>query len=265
LQRRCFQERGLAGEILKKRREELGFDIKEVSDTLKISSEYLFAIENDMFDKLPVAVYTVGYIRCYAKYLEVDAGPVISNFTSHLSSPKPSTIIPVSSSRRKVPVWAYAMLLLLAGLLAFAVYTYTWKNLPNQTWGPAAEKVRPAVKGENIMPAVPSPPNSAPVKKPADSNSEGDNMSESVPMVADKSEHQLGITASDTVWLRIRFGNGKQEEMLLRSGESKSWKFEGPVALKIGNAGGITLKFDGKDLGVPGDPGKVLDLTLPRS
>ena len=66
----------------------MGLDIKEVSDTLKISSEYLISIENDMFDRLPVAVYTVGYIRCYAKYLEVDAGPVISDFTSHLASPQ---------------------------------------------------------------------------------------------------------------------------------------------------------------------------------
>ena len=90
-------------------------------------------------------------------------------------------------------------------------------------------------------------------------------MNESAPAVAVKGEHQLGITASDTVWLRIRFENGKQEEMLLKSGKSKSWKFGGPAVLKIGNAGGITLKFDGKDLGVPGDPGKVLDLTLPQS
>ena len=163
LQRHYFQERGLAGEILKKRREELGFDIKEVSDTLKISSEYLISIENDMFDRLPVAVYTVGYIRCYAKYLEVDAGPVISSFTSHLASPKPSTIIPVSSSRRKVPVYVYAILLLLAGLSAFAVYTYTWKNRPNLTLGPTVEKVVPSVKEENIIPAVPSAANSAPV------------------------------------------------------------------------------------------------------
>ena len=76
----------MSGEIFKKRREELGLDINEVSDTLKISSEYLISIENDMFDRLPVAVYTVGYIRCYAKYLEVDAGPVIANFSSHLLS-----------------------------------------------------------------------------------------------------------------------------------------------------------------------------------
>jgi len=105
--------------------------------------------------------------------------------------------------------------------------------------------------------------NSAPAKKPAARNPEVNHMNESVPEVAAKSEHQIEITASDTVWILIKFENGKQEEMLLRSGTSKSLKFGGPAVLKIGNAGGITLKFDGKDLGVLGDTGRVMELTLP--
>ena len=256
----------MSGEIFKKRREELGLDINEVSDTLKISSEYLISIENDMFDRLPVAVYTVGYIRCYAKYLEVDAGPVISDFTSHLASPtKPSTIIPVSSSRRKVPVYVYAILLLIAGLSAFAVYTYTREYGPNLTKVTAVEKVVPSVKERNIMPVVPLPLNNESAIKSEDIKPAGNNMNESVPAVAVQGEHQLEVTASSAVWLRIRFENGKQEEMLFKSGESKTWKFAGPAVLKLGNAGGVTLKLDGKDLGVPGDPGKVLELTLPQS
>ena len=44
---------------------------------------------------------------------------------------------------------------------------------------------------------------------------------------------------------------------------SKDWSFAGSAVLKIGNAGGIALKFDGKDLGVPGKPGQVLNLKFP--
>jgi cytoskeletal protein RodZ len=252
----------VAGEILKKRREELGVEIKEVSDILKISSEYLSAIENDMFDKLPVAVYTIGYIRCYAKYLEVDAGPVIANFTSHLASPKPSTIIPVSSSRRNAPFYVYAIFFLLVGLLAFAVYIYTGEN---RTEGLKTEKIKAPVKVENTIPAVPSATNSVPVTMPELRNPEENQINESVPAVVEKEEHQLEITATDTVWLRIGFENGKFEEVLLKAGTPKSWEFEGPAQLKIGNAGGVTLKFDGKDLGVPGNPGQVLDLKFPPS
>lgn len=71
------------------------------------------------------------------------------------------------------------------------------------------------------------------------------------------------MIASDTVWLQMQYENGKIEEMLLKPGMSKDLDFEGSVVLKLGNAGGIALKFDGKDLGVPGKPGQVLKISLP--
>jgi len=88
---------------------------------------------------------------------------------------------------------------------------------------------------------------------------------EPVPTAPVKKAHQVVITASDTVWLQIRFEDGKIEEVLLRSGDSKRWEFDGTAVLKIGNAGGVSLKFDGKDLGIPGNAGQVLNLTFPQS
>lgn len=139
----------MAGEVFKKKREELGINIEEAAEVLKIGPEYLIAIENDIFDKLPVAVYTIGYIRCYAKYLNVDAEPVIANFTSHLSSPKPSTIIPVASSRRKVPVYIYIASVLLAALIVFVVAVYI---LNNRAGDLSTENIRVPVPEKSCTP-----------------------------------------------------------------------------------------------------------------
>jgi cytoskeleton protein RodZ len=252
----------LAGEILKKRREELGIDIREAADALKISPEYLSAIENDIFDKLPVAVYTIGYIRCYAKYLNIDAEPVILNFVSHLTTPKPSTIIPVSSSKRKAPVYFYLVFALVAGALTFIVYAYMVKN---RTDVMTAEKVAPAVEEKIPVPAAPPADAVAPVTVPVETKPEEIKTSEPVPAAPDKKAHQVVVTASDAVWLQISFEDGKTEEVLLRSGDSKRWEYDGTAVLKIGNAGGVSLKFDGKDLGIPGQTGQVLNLTFPQS
>ena len=254
----------MAGEILKKAREESGADINEVSDALKIRPEYLSAIENDSFDQLPVAVYTIGYIRCYAKYLGVEAEPVIIDFVSHLASPKPSTIIPVSSSKRKVPLYLYVILAILIGLPAVAVYNYTVKSSTN---GMTAEKINPPGTGEKPLRADPVPATAAPGGTARESISPAGTQAVAGGQVVpvDKKEHQLGITANDTAWIQIRFENGKVEEMTLRSGDSKDWRFADQVTLRIGNAGGVALKFDGKDLGVPGDPAQVLDLTFPQN
>lgn len=253
----------MAGEILKKRRDELGVDLHEVSDTLKISSEYLSSIENDDFDRLPVAVYTIGYIRCYAKYLGVEAEPIIIDFVSHLASPKPSTIIPISSSKRKLPLYLYVILALLIGLPTVAAYNYMMKN---RTVGVTTEKVTPSGTGEKPLPADSRQTEAVPVSTLKDRIAPADRQAVTGGEVpADKKEHQLEITANDTAWIQMRFENGKVEEMTLRSGSSKDWRFADPVTVRIGNAGGVTLKFDGKDLGVLGDPGQVLDLTFPRS
>ena len=251
----------MAGEILKKRREELGIDIREASDALKISSEYLSAIENDIFDKLPVAVYTIGYIRCYAKYLDVDAEPVIANFVSHLATPQPSTIIPVSSFKRKVPLYFYLIFAFAAGVLTYVVYTFTVKN---QTDVMTAEKVAPAVEEKTPVPSAPPADTVVPVTEPVETKPEEMKISEPAPAAPDKKAHQVVITASDTVWLQIRFEDGKTDEVLLRAGDSKHWEFDDTAVLKIGNAGGVSLKFDGKDLGVPGNAGQVLNLTFPQ-
>ena len=250
----------LAGEIFKKRREELGIDIKEASDILKIGSEYLYAIENDIFDRLPVAVYTIGYIRCYAKYLDVDAGPVIASFTSHLTSPKPSTIIPVASSMRKVPGYTYVALAFLAGLLIFVVYVNTSKNRAGDQ---PAENI--TISRTEKKPLQTTPPNAAneSIRTSKDNVALTSGLTVAGQTPEDKKEHHLIIAASDTVWVQIRYENGKVEEALLRSGMSKDWSFPGSAVLKIGNAGGIALKFDGKDLGVPGNPGQVLNLNFP--
>jgi cytoskeleton protein RodZ len=254
---------GLAGELLKEKREALGVDIREVSTILKISSKYLSAIENDNFDNLPVAVYTIGYIRCYAKYLGVEAGPVIANFTSHLSSPKPSTIIPISSSTQKVSRYFYALLVVLAGLSVFAVYTYTVKN---RTSAITAEKVIPSVKQNPAIPPAPVAIDNtpvSPVSKAADSVPNENKINEPVPAVADKNGHSLEIKSLDTVWMRISFENGKSEEVTLRAGASHKWEFGDTATLKVGNAGGIVMNFDGKDLGPLGKTGEVLTMTFP--
>ncbi|MFO0754309.1 MAG: DUF4115 domain-containing protein [Thermodesulfovibrionales bacterium] len=57
--------------VLKKRREELGKDINEIAEITRIKRSYLRAIEEDDFEKLPVEVYTKGYIREYAEFLAI--------------------------------------------------------------------------------------------------------------------------------------------------------------------------------------------------
>ncbi|MFZ6017133.1 MAG: helix-turn-helix domain-containing protein [Nitrospirota bacterium] len=79
----------MVGEILKKRREESGQDLREIAKTLKIRYDYLKAIEDENFEKLPVEVYIRGYIREYAKILNINPEAAIKAYTQQVSSPLP--------------------------------------------------------------------------------------------------------------------------------------------------------------------------------
>ncbi len=239
----------MAGELLKKRREDLGLSVQEAAETLKIRADYLSAIESDTFEKLPVPVYTVGYIRSYAKYLNVDSEPIVRYYSEHLAQPKTAAIMPVAFSRRRNPV-LYSIIgtisvLLVLGLLFLIYYSpekdAVSKPVASPAKAPAAQQAesRPAPHQTLSPPAPPT---------------------EAQPAI----EHNVDIAAEETTWLSIKFSDGKKEEALMRPGDSRSWKFSKQAILKIGNAGGVKIKFDGADLGTPGSTGEVVTMALPK-
>jgi flagellar basal body rod protein FlgF len=84
------------------------------------------------------------------------------------------------------------------------------------------------------------------------------------PAIEENTENSLDITANDRTWISVKFEDGKSEEAILSPGDSKSWKFSDRALLKIGNAGGITIHCNGKDMGILGNPGQVKTLSLPE-
>jgi hypothetical protein len=55
--------------VMKKLREDLNRDVKEIAATTRIKESFLKAIENEQYEKLPIEVYARGYIKAYARYL----------------------------------------------------------------------------------------------------------------------------------------------------------------------------------------------------
>lgn len=240
-------EAGLAGEILKNKREELGLEIREVAESLKICEEYLAAIENDAIEKLPVSVYTMGYIRCYAAFVGVDADPIILFYRERLSQPQPSTLIPIAFSRKKGPRIGYLIAVLGVVIIAFLFLPRRpgGRNVELPTMAPAAGKVSEGSQAGSALAETDA------VQRGGAAGAVAAGL------------HSLSVTADDTTWISLTLENGRREEILLRPGQSQKWSFSGKASLKVGNAGGIDVRLDGKDLGKPGSSGQVKNLTLP--
>ncbi len=72
-------------EQLRKARQAKGIELKEVKEATKIRSKYLQALEEEDYNVLPGLVYTVGFLRSYARFLDLDADNLVSTFREEIT------------------------------------------------------------------------------------------------------------------------------------------------------------------------------------
>jgi hypothetical protein len=222
----------LVGEILKKRREELGMDLREISETLKIKYAYLKALEDDDLKNLPAEVYVKAYLNSYARSLKLDPEEMLNAYNLQVAPPpEKRTFQNTESSPQKKTHLKYFLIPSLILCLAIALASMQFKRPP-----------------------APQPPAIIPVE-PAKKN-----LSDQV-----SAQQVLEIKAHDPTWLQVISDKTQSQELMMRPGESVTWHAKNCFSLKIGNAGGIKVLFNGKDIGKLGEKGQVIKLSLPEN
>ena len=63
---------GEFGKELRSERVSRGIELEEISDSTKISSRYLTALEEDQFEQLPGGVFNKGIVRSYARFVGLE-------------------------------------------------------------------------------------------------------------------------------------------------------------------------------------------------
>ena len=69
------------GHILKEAREGQNFSLEDLASLTRIQEHYLQALEEDRFEELPQQVFTKGFVRTYARALNMDKADVMRRFT----------------------------------------------------------------------------------------------------------------------------------------------------------------------------------------
>ncbi len=68
------------GQILRQARENKGLTLKEVQDQIRINPAYLQALEESDYSALPSAVHARGFLRNYARFLNLDPAPLLERY-----------------------------------------------------------------------------------------------------------------------------------------------------------------------------------------
>ena len=223
----------LIGEIFKENREKLGFGLKEVAHNLKIRYEYLRALEENSFESLPADVYTKGYIREYARFLGIDSEPLLKAYDKQRAPTDQNKGIQPESPQPKKGFNYPLVLLIVSILVIFAANIYLYYQKTVNSPGKSKDTRISAYNKNSHSPANP-----------------------------DKI-YRLSITAMEKTWLRIEPAGEKPQEVLMKPGDSKEWTSKDGFNIKIGNAGGVNVILNGKDIGKLGKRGQVLTVRLP--
>ena len=86
------------GKRLRETREQLGLSIEDVSARLHLDRHIIEKLEEDEFEQLPAPAFIRGYLRGYARFLELPHHPIIEAFDSHKLKP-PLLIADIATSQ----------------------------------------------------------------------------------------------------------------------------------------------------------------------
>jgi len=78
------------GERLEEARKRKGISIREAAETTKIRGDYLQKFEANTFEIDLPPLYIRGFLRSYARYLELDPERIVNDFNSLLAEGKPA-------------------------------------------------------------------------------------------------------------------------------------------------------------------------------
>jgi len=260
------------GDYLKREREFRNISLEEISRTTKIRESILRALEEDRLDPLGSPIFIKGYLRAYASYVGLDPNDVVLRYEASLKEEKEPRVKKAvedtpSQWRLKYIVLPVSVLLMVGVLLFLALRRpATFESEPEQMAKPVtppASRPEPTtstitkVDSDSVVPSdshreesllvpppIPSPPRIPP------------SLSET------SSGIELQLRALEDTWLQIKIDQNEARGFLLKPGEVISRQGERHVEMTIGNAGGLEISHNGKNLGLLGESGKVVHLSI---
>lgn len=143
------------GNRLKAEREARGLSPDDVSQALKISRRVLDQVEANAWGQLPGHTFARGIVRGYAKFVHLDAEPLLADLAS-APLPKPPLLELPQSTRTALPVAGQSQtrdrLAMIAGVVLVAIAVLTYFLVP-EDW----------LSGRSATPATPVASEPAPV------------------------------------------------------------------------------------------------------
>lgn len=292
---------GAIGEYFKLVRETKRLSMDEVAMKTRIHPEFIRALEEENFAKLPDQVFVKGFVRSYARSLGLDEEEAIRRFEesagafySKQDERERLRVKQAEDERRrkankKAVVAAAGVALLVLALLLTREQSAVGPDRSGGTdVGRRTTQLPPPVRPvDAVVKSQPqqetdSRPSVEPAPKPTDSASVEavQSVPEPPPLIAPPPQGvppslievarvpeplELELQALELSWVLVQVDEGQPQEVLLKRGDRARWSATEKFVVTLGNAGGVHVEVNGKPQGPFGPSGKVVrDIILTR-
>lgn len=256
-----------AGLILRQAREQKGLSLEEAARVTRIAKGYLKALEEDRSDKLPNEAYARGFLRAYARHLDLQEEEVLCAFAGsrHDDSAQEEVSEPETDQADGVPKppAARRLILLFPTLLLTCVIIIAAFLFNREESAPL-----PTAATVNHRSATTTPVPQT-VAKPAaadgDSTEKQAIATDEIPFQTPKSQNQgiiLRLKAVEDGALDITIDNMISQHYDLKAGDIIEWKGEKVFVLDLQNAGGVEADFNGRIMAPFGEKGMQAHVRL---
>jgi len=234
------------GESLRQARIAQGLSINEVSTQLHFDVSLVENIESEVLEKLPPASFVKGYLRNYARQLDIDPEPIVAAYNEVCGNEAPviSKVVRFKESSSRDAGPRYITWLVLAGLIIPMVFW--WRS---EVLKPAVVDTEQAVpeSGQfvSVVPEIVAVPEmiDEPIIGPA-----VEEVIAAVPEPATETPllSTLALTFEQDSWIEVHDAQGKRLYMdMAKAGQSKTVEGEAPFKLLLGNAPAVTVEYNG--------------------
>jgi cytoskeleton protein RodZ len=251
---------GYIGEQLSTARRALGISTADAAAALRIRAMFVEALEREDWSTIGEFVYVRGFLKNYAKLLELDAAPLVEQLVLEYRPPEAAIPRPSveafansglanvreqsASSSRFVP-WvlgsltaAAAALVIMVAISLFGLFTHADTSATSP---------------------VTTPSQGAPPMIPAPTGSGADMLETGSDAQAQNGGVNLRLQLTQPSWLSVTVDGKRVVYETLPAGTVRDFHGAREITLRAGNAGGVVANIDGKDLGALGQAGQVED------
>ncbi|MDQ0286345.1 cytoskeletal protein RodZ [Desulfofundulus luciae] len=245
------------GNMLREARQARGLSLEQVEEETKIRRKYLEALEEEAFDVLPGRVYVRGFLRNYARFLGLNAEALVARFEEMLpleEIPPVTQPLPGSEKKLRLSLPFGRIVYVVTGLVLAVLLLWGagWvAGLTRDTAYDVVSQDKPAGTHGELSPGNADHTQNQDASSPTPASTGTDNRTpEGVHLV-------LNVT-DETCWMRVVVDGKTMFTGEVAANQSKSFQAREHIWVKLGNAGVVKVRVNGRDLGVLGDRGQVV-------